>query len=89
MTAETNLDPNAQGKETEKASKKKFRIGIIGTGGIAHAHMNAYKTFDNVEIVALADIVPGRAAAFAKEFDLPNAKIYADHKELIDSEKEP
>ena len=68
-------------------SKKNFKIGIIGTGGIAHAHMNAYKSFPNVEVVALADIVPGRAAAFAKEFGLENARIYNDDRALLDAEK--
>ena len=38
----------------------KLRIGIIGTGGIAHAHMRAYHDFDDVEIVAAADIEPAR-----------------------------
>ena len=31
------------------AAKKKLRVGIIGTGGIAHAHANAYKQFEDVE----------------------------------------
>ena len=43
------------------AAKKKLRVGIIGTGGIAHAHANAYKQFEDVEIVAGADIIPGKA----------------------------
>lgn len=67
MLSQTNLDPNAQNNENQVAkSSKKLRIGIIGTGGIAHSHMNAYKTFPNVEVVALADIVPGRAQSFAR-----------------------
>ena len=37
-------------------TKKKLRIGIIGTGGIAHAHARAYQNFDDVEVVAGADI---------------------------------
>ncbi len=65
---------------------KTFKIGIIGTGGIAHAHMNAYKSFPNVEVVALADIVPGKAAAFAEEFGLENARIYNDDRSLLDNE---
>ena len=68
-------------------SKRNFKIGIIGTGGIAHAHMNAYKSFPNVEVVALADIVPGRAASFAKEFGLENARIYDNDRALLDAEK--
>lgn len=57
---------------------KKLRIGIIGTGGIAGAHMAAYKQFEDVEIVGGADIVPGKAKAFfeargvkAEAFDSP------------------
>ena len=38
-------------------TKKKLRIGIIGTGGIAHAHARAYQNFDDVEVVAGADII--------------------------------
>ncbi len=67
---------------------KKFKIGIIGTGGIAHAHMQAYRSFSNVEVVALADIVPGRADAFAKEFGLEHARIYPNDRALIDAEKD-
>lgn len=61
----------------------KVRIGIIGTGGIAHAHMKAYKTFDDVEIVGGADIVPGKARAFLDKWELPNAKAFESADELI------
>jgi len=43
---------------------KKLKIGIIGTGGIARSHLNAYLKQPDVEIVAGADIVPGKAKAF-------------------------
>lgn len=61
----------------------KIRIGIIGTGGIAHSHMNAYKNFEDVEIVALADIIPGKASAFKKEYDLTETKVFENHKDLL------
>ena len=32
---------------------EKLRIGIIGTGGIAHAHASAYKAFDDVEVYSM------------------------------------
>lgn len=35
---------------------KKMRIGIIGAGGIANAHVGSLKTFDDVEVVAAADV---------------------------------
>lgn len=62
--------------------KKKLRIGIIGTGGIAHAHANAYKQFDDVEIVAGADIIPGKARKFLDEFGWTEATAYENHEEL-------
>ena len=61
---------------------KKLRIGIIGTGGIAHSHMDSYLKMPDVEVVAGADIVPGKAAAFFKEFDV-EAKCFTNHKELL------
>ena len=62
---------------------RKLRIGIIGTGGIAGAHMAAYKQFDDVEIVGGADIVPGKAKAFFEKWDLPNAQAFESAEELI------
>ena len=65
----------------------KLRIGIIGTGGIAHSHMRAYlKLTDYVEIVAGADLVPGKAKAFFEEFGV-QANAYEDHQEMIAKEK--
>ena len=55
---------------------EKIRIGIIGTGGIAHAHARAYKNFSDVEVVAGADIVPGKARAFLDEFGWTDAAAY-------------
>ena len=39
----------------------KLRIGIVGTGGIAHAHMNQYIQMDDEEIIVASDIVPCKA----------------------------
>jgi len=69
---------------------EKLRIGIIGTGGIAHAHMRAYKhrmeTHNDIEIVAGCDIVPGRAEAFFKEFGMDGVRCYESHEEMLDKE---
>ena len=43
---------------------KKMRIGIIGCGWIAGSHMNSYLKQPDVEIVAGADLIPGKAKAF-------------------------
>ena len=66
---------------------QKLRIGIIGTGGIAHNHMKAYQHMDDVEIVAGADIVPGKAEAFFEEFGLEGVHCYTDHREMLQNEQ--
>lgn len=63
----------------------KLRIGIIGSGGIAGAHAKAYKQMSNVEIVAVADILPGRAEQFIAKFELPQAKPFQKHQDLLKS----
>ena len=65
--------------------EKKLRIGIIGTGGIAHAHMRAYRLLDDVEVVAGADIVPGKAREFFDEFDMPKAEAFESAREMLRS----
>ena len=61
-----------------------LRIGIIGTGGIADAHINGYLAFrDDCEIVALADVVPGKAAEKAAAFGLDGAISYDDPLAMI------
>ncbi len=65
----------------------KLRIGIIGTGGIAHAHMHSYLKLDDVEVVAGADIVPGKARKFFDEFSLPHANDYESAEEMLRKEQ--
>lgn len=63
--------------------ERKLRIGIIGTGGIAGAHIKAYKQFPDVEIVGGADIVPGKAKAFFEQWGVPDAQAFDSAEELI------
>lgn len=69
----------------------KLRIGIVGCGGIAHAHMAAYKRriekCDDIEVVAFCDIVPGRAESFMKNFGYENLPCYESHEEMLSTEK--
>lgn len=62
---------------------KKLRIGIIGCGGIAHAHMRSYRDIPEVEIVGGADIIPGKARKFLDEFELSDAKDFESAEELL------
>lgn len=66
-------------------SDKKFRIGIIGTGGISGSHIRAYLEQPDVEIVAGCDLIPGKAEAKFAEFEIEGAKYFTDYKEMIDT----
>ena len=73
--------------ETKVDAAKKLRIGIIGCGWIADSHMKAYLNQPDVEIVAGADLVPGKAAKFFEKHGVEGAKSdYASHKEMLDDE---
>ncbi len=65
---------------------KKMRIGIIGTGWIAGAHMKAYLNQPDVEIVAGADLIPGKAEKFFSDWGVENVRCYPSHKEMLDDE---
>lgn len=66
---------------------KKLKIGVVGCGGIARfAHFPAYANMDNVEIVAVCDIIKERAEQMKKDFHLDSAKVYGDFEEFIQDE---
>lgn len=65
---------------------KKLRIGFIGTGWIAGAHIIELKKMPDVEIVAGADIIEGKAEKFFEKYDVPNVKCYRSHTELLANE---
>lgn len=67
-------------------ASKKLKVGIIGTGWIADAHIVEYKKMPDVEIVAGADLVPGKAEAFFKKWDVEGVRCYPDHKSMLDAE---
>ena len=66
---------------------KKVKIGIIGTGWIAEAHVENYLLCPDVEIVAAADLVPGKAEKFCKANGIEGIRLYPDHKSMIDAEE--
>ena len=63
-------------------------IGIVGTGGIARAHIDGYQRFgEECEIVALCDPAPGRAEALRAELGLEGARVYDDAAAMLAAER--
>jgi dihydrodiol dehydrogenase / D-xylose 1-dehydrogenase (NADP) len=52
---------------------KKIRWGILGTGRIARAFVQALKTLPDAELLAVGSREQATADKFAKEFDIPRA----------------
>ncbi|MBE6768747.1 MAG: Gfo/Idh/MocA family oxidoreductase [Ruminococcaceae bacterium] len=75
--------------EKEKAidTSRKLRFGIIGTGWIAEAHVQAIKQMPDAVIVAGADLIEGKAEAFFETWGVPGVRCYPDHKSMIDNEE--
>ena len=74
-------------KEVSIDTSRKLRIGIIGTGGIAKAHLVSYLQQPDVEIVAGVDIIKGKAREFFDRYELHDVKCdYATHEEMLDDE---
>jgi len=78
-----------QDEQTQVESSKKLKVGIIGTGWIAEAHVMSYLKCPDVKITAAADLIPGKAEAFFKKcgFDTDKLRFYPSHKELLDIEE--
>jgi predicted dehydrogenase len=62
---------------------KRLKIGIIGSGGIARYHVEAYRKLPDVDIVAVADIIPGRAKQFVESLGLTDTLAFDSHTELL------
>ena len=62
------------------------RIGFIGAGGIARAHIRRLLSIPEAEIVAVADPSKDSLARVSKEFpDLASLPTFADHHEMLGS----
>ena len=60
-----------------------IRIAIVGTGNISHAHIKAYLQFpERCRIVALVDIVPGKAQKVKEQYHL-EAEVFLDHRQML------
>ena len=88
MLVEKGTDLNQIESEAKVAdTARKLKVGIIGCGWIAGSHVDYYKRMEDVEIVAGADLIPGKAEAFFKQWGIEGVRCYPSHKEMIDNEE--
>ena len=60
----------------------RLSIGIIGLGGVAQAHLQAYELLNNVTIVSVCDVRADVAETIAKKYQ---AQAYSDYRTLLDT----
>lgn len=89
MADKENLNAYKQEHETTSIdTSRKLKVGIIGTGWIAEAHIQNYLEMPDVEIICGADIIEGKAEAFFKKFGVEGVRCYTDHVSMLESEKD-
>lgn len=89
MAEVAGLDAFKESQEKEVIdTSKRIKFAIVGTGWIAESHAESLKKMPDVDVVALADIIPGKAQKFAEKFGFENARIYSSDEELIVNEKD-
>src|SRR5450759_2130868 len=60
------------------------RIGLIGTGEIAHlSHIPALSAIPELQLVAVADVNVDRAQQLGQQF---GCRVYSDYRQLLDDE---
>jgi predicted dehydrogenase len=66
---------------------RKYRIGIIGCGGIANGkHLPSLSKLSNVELVAFCDIIQESAATAAAKYGIEGALVCEDYREVLKDE---
>lgn len=61
-------------------AKRTVRIGFVGCGGIAQAHMDALSKIEGVQLVAFCDVVSEKAKAVAKKY---GGKAFTKVKQML------
>ncbi|HHV10723.1 MAG TPA: Gfo/Idh/MocA family oxidoreductase [Clostridiales bacterium] len=70
---------------------KEIRVGIIGGGMISHRHMVIYENIQKnaellgftAKVVAVAEIIPERLAAWREQYGFDKKDLYTDFRELL------
>jgi predicted dehydrogenase len=75
VTASTTAAAGAGAKD------RPLRVGVIGTGGIANAHIQGYQKTEGVELFAACDVVKERAEATAEKYGFKH--VFTSYEELL------
>lgn len=77
--------PNVEKNDFCKSSRT-LNFAIIGTGWIAESYIESILKMPDIKIVAAADLIPGKAEKFFKNYGVEGVRLYPSHKELLEAE---
>ena len=63
-----------------------YRVGLVGTGGIANAHGGACQEAPSAELAAICDVSENALAGFGERFNVKPENRYLSLAEMLDSE---
>lgn len=69
---------------SNRSNTRSYRVGIVGTGGIAYAHGRACSELECAEIFAICDISEGALNRYGDEFGVTNRYLNLD--EMLENE---
>ena len=58
---------------------KRYRVGIVGCGGISRTHMHAYRSVFPADVVAAADIQEDKLKRFSEEYRVSHCNHFSLH----------
>jgi len=61
-------------------SEERVRLAVVGVGGMGSGHCGVVQDIEEIELVAVSDILPERAREIGERHDVP---FFTDHRELI------
>ncbi len=66
---------------------KRYRVALIGCGGIAQLHAKSLVDMEDVELVGIAEIRPDALASFGDEYGVPDDLRFANADDLCDASR--
>lgn len=61
----------------------KIKVAVVGAGGIANHHMGVYSKIEDIEVVAVCDIIKDKAVQFAERWKIPKKNVFKSYKNML------
>lgn len=68
------------------ATNTSYRVGLVGTGGIANAHGSACQQAPSAELAAICDVSENALTNFGERFDVAPENQYLSLEDMLDAE---